>query len=681
MGHTAARAAVRAGAVAATVLLVLTFGAGAVRAEEATWMNLNPPAVPDAWIGASMTYDSESDRGVLWGWTLGGGVMGMWAYDDNANRWTRMPTPTGLSPLGGHDPAIAYDSESDRVVLFGGGNLAPHFWDGGHNQTSAYDVNTNGWTFPNPATTPAPRWGASMAYDSRADRMILFGGCVRGPADTCGVVNDTWAYDLDANEWTWLSPYVSPPPLVKPAIAYDSRADRVLLFGGTTIGETWAYDFNANSWTNRGPADRPPAASGNAMAYDSRADRTILVGPWTASETWAYDYGSNTWTNLSRRVSLPAYRPLQMAYDSVHGATLAFGGKTWTYDFASNAWTNRHPPAGPRFTSWPAMVYDAGADRVVLFGGATWAYDLEGNVWTEREPALSPSPRSGTAIVFDSVHGRIVLFGGYESVGTADDTWTYDYGANTWADVTSGTGPPPRLQHAMAYDSRTDRVVVFGGCVGYGYSCRPRADTWTYDPAANAWLNMTPVGSPPARMRSAMVYDPDSDRVLLFGGFNGTTTYNDTWSYDVGANVWTSLAPATAPAVRSDHGFVYDARLHRAILFGGVGSRVYNDTWSYDVAANAWTELHPSASPSFIPGNTMAYDSRADRVILWGGEYALETWAYGTPAPSGRPAGGIAWVGPALLVAVFGLLAVAVAVILARGRARGDAGPRPRGPR
>jgi hypothetical protein len=57
--------------------------------------------------------------------------------------------------------------------------------------------------------------------------------------------------------------------------------------------------------------------------------------------------------------------------------------------------------------------------------------------------------------------------------------------------------------------------------------------TTTSTPAPAFWTDLNPGGvSPVARTGQAMVYDPVSQRVLLFGGWSAAEIYNDTWSYD-----------------------------------------------------------------------------------------------------------------------------------------------------
>src|SRR6267378_5339468 len=53
------------------------------------------------------------------------------------------------------------------------------------------------------------------------------------------------------------------------------------------------------------------------------------------------------------------------------------------------------------------------------------------------------------------------------------------------------------------------------------------------------WTNMNPPVAPTARENFATAYDSVADRVVLFGGYDGTSDGNDeTWAYDLESNVW-----------------------------------------------------------------------------------------------------------------------------------------------
>jgi len=299
---------------------------------------------------------------------------------------------------------------------------------------------------------PSARGFHAMAYDAESDRVILFGG----GSENFIRLQDTWAYDLDTNTWTDMSPISSPSGRNVHAMAYDAQSDRVILFGGGIVGgtgasDTWAYDFNTNTWTDMSPISSPGSRILHRMVYDARSDRVILFGglEFPANvfydETWAYDFDTNAWTQLS-----PSTKPFgrvcfAMAYDAESDRVVLFGAETdqglfadtWAYDFNTNDWTDMNPAPGPSVQNYQAMAYDAGSDRAILFGGAggseTWAYDFNTNVWANMNSLPHPSGRWGHKMAYDEGSGRVVLFGGL-TVGPSryDDTWAYDFNTDTW---------------------------------------------------------------------------------------------------------------------------------------------------------------------------------------------------------------------------------------------------------
>ncbi len=291
------------------------------------------------------------------------------------NVWTNM-NPAG-GPVARSEHAMAYDAESDRVVMFGG------YGTSALGDTWAYNLSTNEWRNMNPTVAPSPRAAhPAMAYHSGADRITLFGGQARDAAGNPVANGETWAYDYNSNTWTNLNPSGAPSPRFSHGMAYDAESDRVILFGGFTgnyNGETWAYHLQTNTWTNRRPATAPSPRSGVGMAYDVESDRVILFGGYRGvfdGETWAYDYNTNSWTNLNP-AGAPAPRiPYQLVYHEAADVMILFGGfsgtfrdDTWAYDDETNTWTNLNPAVRPPGRSWHGMAYDAESLRVVLFGG------------------------------------------------------------------------------------------------------------------------------------------------------------------------------------------------------------------------------------------------------------------------------------------------------------------------
>ncbi len=324
-----------------------------------------------------------------------------------------------------------------------------------------------------------------------------------------------------------------------------------------------------------------------------------------------------------------------MAYDAESDRAVVFGGDmgfldfvndTWSYGFTSNAWTPMHPSPHPSGRESAGLTYNVVSDRLVLFGGytgsesnETWSYDLNSDTWALMHPASAPSPRHYLPLAYDIAADRIVLVGGSTATGAPfNDTWTYDLGTDTWTNQNPAVRPPARSEHAMAYSSKADKVVVFGGLTRTPGGAEIRNnDTWTYDLTTNTWTRMAPVRAPSPRWYPVMAYDPKADVFVLFGGATQPGDSAETWSYDLNTDTWTSMNPANPPAGREIPGFVYDAKADRFVLFGGkTASRVNGETWSYDYANNTWALRIPEQAPT-APENLQAIGENEGIRLVW----------------------------------------------------------------
>jgi hypothetical protein len=313
-----------------------------------------------------------------------------------------------------------------------------------------------------PALNPSARGFSAMAYDSESDKIILFGGHTGGDTtDPAHFSAETWAFDAATNTWTNMKPVSGPKGRSSPGLAYDSESDRVILFSGDdnlvfSLPDTWTYDYNANTWTEmaKGPANR----YNFRMAYDSESDRIILFGGFRfpsdfLNDTWAYDFNSDTWTQMQPITSPTGRASYGMTYDTQIDRVILFGGEvnfspradTWTYDFNTDTWEEVKLDTGtpPRGRHSLIMVYDAESDRTILYGGhtggsETWAFDYNLRTWTQLKPDQAPGTRSKHTLAYSNAAKRVILFGGqlFTELDYADQTWSFDLNNNTWTDLT-----------------------------------------------------------------------------------------------------------------------------------------------------------------------------------------------------------------------------------------------------
>ena len=228
-------------------------------------------------------------------------------------------------------------------------------------------------------------------------------------------------------------------------------------------------------------------------------------------------------------------------------------------------------------------------------------------------------------MLYDPNTAKTILFGGFTSdsagkdLSFLNDTWAYDSVSNTWTDLQpSGELPAGRLWHALVFDPGTNKVLLFGGYYPYEFL----NDTWAYDVSTNRWTDLKPAGDVTAMRGMSMAYDPVTKKVILFGGYSDNGMLDGTWAYDSAKNEWTELHPSgDLPIARCGAEMVYDSRVDKMILFGGESdSGCLSDTWAYDSSANRWTLLETKGEkPMARSWHTMAYDPAGQVSILFGG--------------------------------------------------------------
>jgi hypothetical protein len=289
--------------------------------------------------------------------------------------------------------SLVYDDANKRVLLWGGsspsenGNCCTFF-----NDLWAFD----GTHWTSLGSTGSEASGVQLAWDSRQNRILGFGGYARGASsgDLRILANDAW---------TVLGKH---PEVVaaEPGFAFDARRNRFITFGGSAgpgqaHGDTWEWDGTA--W-HKAPGSGPPARQGHVMVFDTKRSRLVVFGgagtaapgqpPGQLSDTWEYD--GTSWRQL--QVTGPSPRAAAGAtFDSKRGEVVIFGGAardgmlgdTWAWN--GTAW-RKLADTGPEPRAMGYLAYDSDRDRIVMFGGRkSWPNDLndtwewDGSAWRQ----------------------------------------------------------------------------------------------------------------------------------------------------------------------------------------------------------------------------------------------------------------------------------------------------------
>jgi hypothetical protein len=285
-----------------------------------------------------------------------------------------------------------------------------------------------------------------------------------------------------------------------------------------------------------------------------------------------------------------------MTYDGARHQIVLFGGfgdygyygDTWTWN--GFQWALRPSPPSARDNA--SMAYDPATKQVILFGGEgqnavagssaattavlgdTWIWN--GSRW--RPGPTGPKPRYDANLTYDSTHRELVLFGGAAGSGELADTWTWN--GSRWQ--ARQNGPPGRTTSAALIDDPGAHGLILYG--GQDNSGNPIGDTWLWN--GHGWASLA---AGPARGNAAVGYDPISGLIVLASGYgcsnpgpcqtSTATVVQDSWTFD--GQHWQQVQGASPPA-REFAVFVADPTTRQLVLCGGGNPQAdLQDTWTW----------------------------------------------------------------------------------------------------
>lgn len=355
------------------------------------------------------------------------------------------------------------------------------------------------WSTLSPATSPPALRGAAAAYDAANRTVVVFGGELPDG-------------DLSDQTWVWNGTIWSradqgfgsvPPARSGASMAYDSRLDQLILFGGegsghTLLDDTWLW--NGASWIQVTAPSTPGARTDAALAPDPNGG-LVLFGGYGTSGSSAGRPASSTSTTATTTASSTSSTT---APDGTSGTS---GTSPATSAAGSGTTTTTTPPGGSGSAS-PRVLDD------------TWLLEKtsEGDDWVAATTPVHPAPTEGATAAATSA--GTVLFGGSSSppadaaAGLSKRTWVWS--GRTWSLVRTSKSPPPSAYGVLVDDPAIGGVVAFGGSGPGG----PSGQVWSF--SGDRWQRLRSSSTPAARTAAAGVYDSATRQVLVFGGAGPT---------------------------------------------------------------------------------------------------------------------------------------------------------------
>jgi len=220
--------------------------------ESSAWTELHPIDSPSPRSDSSIAYDPDNDVIILFsGYREDEAkTQETWVYSFKGNNWaSRMSDNTPLHQYGHY---MIYSPETGQLLMYPGhwsivfdGQTVNHGFGG---NIWEYDSGADRWTEHESPSIPPRRYWGNVAYDSNRNRVVLFGG--NGARD----FDDTWAYDIDTGEWEQASGDPRPAKRGSSNMAYDPEHDVFVMFGGhdttgSSLGDTWILDADTLTWS------------------------------------------------------------------------------------------------------------------------------------------------------------------------------------------------------------------------------------------------------------------------------------------------------------------------------------------------------------------------------------------------------------------------------------------------
>jgi N-acetylneuraminic acid mutarotase len=216
--------------------------------------------------------------------------------------------------------------------------------------------------------------------------------------------------------------------------------------------------------------------------------------------------------------------------------------------------------------------------------------------------------------------------------------------ASKWRKIDGGPGPRYALQ--SVWDSRKNRLLIFGGETNLVKNDKPAGsvfhdDVWAFDPKTGTWTELRIAGDKPSRRGwYAACFDTARSGIWVHGGFDGGRIFDELWFFDCGADSWTKVSTkGPVPPFRDYHSMVYNAKAGQLMIFGGLRDfgrmELLDDQWTFDIETSTWTQVTPDGNrPPARFGQTTAWDEDGQRLFVQGGvgaggQYtAPDLWTY-----------------------------------------------------
>jgi hypothetical protein len=396
---------------------------------------------------------------------------------------------------------------------------------------------------------------------------------------------------------------------------------KFIFWGGTGDNDGCVYDPIAKVVDKTITTVNAPTKRTNHTAVWTGSKMIVwggsaLDGTGMVNTGGIYDPAANSWTDLTT-TGAPTSR-IDAVGAMVGTKAIFWGGSTdagaeisgGVYNTVTSTWSTMSTTNVPSrrggaslFSTNSRMLVWGGKDSTTnqeLFNGAY--YEPATDTWTAvAEPSSIFPARTGYSVVWTG--SKMLLWGGWNSASAwCYDGAVYDLATNSWSPMTLTNVPFPRASHYGLWDG--ENMIVWGGNDG-----GDRYDEGVYNLASNTWTQPNTTNAPPARYYHTAVWDTVRGKLIVWGGTNGSTSFNNGGIYDPLTNTWEQMPLAGAPGAMAEHTAIWTGQ--KMILWGTAGGKIY------DPATKTWSAMSTVNEPVRTYRHTALWTN--SKMIIWGG--------------------------------------------------------------
>jgi hypothetical protein len=302
-----------------------------------------------------------------------------------------VPTPRNSA-------SIVYNPDLKQIMMYGGST---------HSRSSVMFRDSmvwlwNGKQWKKHTTAPSLRTDVVLAYDNNTNKLLLYGGGFYYSREKRTAYNDTW--EFDGSVWQKKSNQSLPEKIHHTAAVFDPVRKAIVLFGGFSTGEnkvlneTWLY--GQGDWKKLPTKTFPPARNLHAMFYDPKNNGVVIIGgdqlsPDGLRDMWILK--NDAWMLMSDKIPFTLVNTFGATAIAETGDYFCFASsyhenksETWIWKSKSKKWEQiETTQPSPRNSA--SIAYDGSRNCIVLFGGEVgiesvneiWEFSFKQNQWQQ----------------------------------------------------------------------------------------------------------------------------------------------------------------------------------------------------------------------------------------------------------------------------------------------------------